>query len=68
MISGPRSLIAETDQDEDTSEARLFKTRDMDTVFEEVKAVFTRWQTSGKRLKEDFKRITLDKTMIIDQG
>ena len=56
--------IAETDQDEDTSDARLFETRDMDAVFEEAKAVFATWQTSGKRLKEDFKRITLDKTMI----
>ena len=34
--------IEESDQDEDTSEARLFKTRDMDAFFEEAKAVFTR--------------------------
>ena len=60
--------IAETDQDEDTSEVRLFKTRDMDTVFEEAKAVFARWQTSGKRLKEDFKRIMLDETAIKDKN
>ena len=50
--------IAETDQDEDTSEARLFKTRDMDACFKEVKEVFARWQCSGKKLKEEFKRIT----------
>ena len=53
--------IAETDQDEDTSEVRLFKTRDMDACFEEVKEVFTRWQCSGKKLKEEFKRITMVK-------
>ena len=60
--------IVETDQDEDTSEARLFKTRDMDAVFEEAKAVFARWQCSGKRLKEDFKRITSDETTIKDEN
>ena len=60
--------IAETDQDEDTSEARLFKTRDMDAVFEEAKVVFTRWQCSGKKLKEDFKRITSDETTIKDEN
>ena len=55
--------IAETDQDEDTSEARLFKTRDMDACFEEGKEVFTRWQCSGKKLKEEFKRITAVQTV-----
>ena len=52
--------LAESDQDKDTSEARLFKIHELDAVFEEAKAVFTRWQCSGKKLKEDFKRITLD--------
>ena len=60
--------IEESDQDEDTSEARLFKTRDMDAVFEEAKAVFTRWHTYGKRLKEDFKRIMSDETAIKDEN
>ena len=60
--------MAESDQDEDTCEARLFKIRELDAVFEELKAVFTRWQTSGKRLKEDFKRITSDETMIKDEN
>ena len=40
----------------------------MDAVFEEGKSVFARWQTSGKRLKEDFKRIMLDETMIKDEN
>ena len=40
----------------------------MAAVFKEVKAVFARWQTSGKRLKEDFKRITSDGTMIKDEN
>ena len=44
--------IVETDQDEDTSEARPFKTRDMDANFEEAKEVFARWQCSGRKLKE----------------
>ena len=30
--------------------------------------MFTRWHTSGKRLKEDFKRITLDETTIKDEN
>ena len=34
--------IAETDQDEDTSEARLFKTCDMDATFKEAKELFAR--------------------------
>ena len=34
--------IAETDADEDTSEARLFKARDMEATFEDVKEAFAR--------------------------
>ena len=60
--------MAESDKDEDTSKARLFKMPKLDTVFEEAKAVFTRWQSSGKRLKEDFRRITSDETMIKDEN
>ena len=60
--------LAESDQDEDTSEARLFKLRKLDAVFEEVKAVFARWQTSDKRLKEEFKKITSNKTTIKDEN
>ena len=40
----------------------------MDAVFKEVKAVFTRWHTYGKRLKEDFKRIMSDETAIKDEN
>ena len=58
--------MAESDQDKDTSVSRLFKLRELDAVFEEAKAVLTRWQTSGKRLKEEFKKITSDKTMVKD--
>ena len=60
--------MAESDQDEDTSKARLFKLRELDVVFEEAKAVFTRWQTSGKRLKGEFKKITSDETTIKDEN
>ena len=34
--------LAESDQDEDTSKARLFKICKLDTVFKEAKAVFAR--------------------------
>ena len=40
----------------------------MDAVFEEVKAVFARWQCSSKKLREDFKRIMLDETTIKDEN
>ena len=36
--------IAETDADEDTSEARLFKAREMESTFEDAKEAFARWQ------------------------
>ena len=55
--------IAETDQDEDTSEARLFKTRDLDAEFETAKEVFARWQCSGKKLKENFRELTSVETV-----
>ena len=60
--------IVETDQDEDTSKARLFKTRDMDACFEEAKEVFTRWQCSGKKLKEEFKRIMSVEATVKDEN
>ena len=49
--------IAETDADEDTSEARLFKARDMEATFEDAKEAFARWQSSGSKLKENFKEL-----------
>ena len=55
--------IAETDQDEDTSEARLFKAHNMDANFEEAKEVFARWQCSGSKLKENFKELTSVETV-----
>ena len=30
--------------------------------------MFARWQTSGKRLKEEFKKITSDKTTVKDEN
>ena len=60
--------MAESDKDEDTSKARLYNLRKLDTVFKEAKAVFTRWQISGKRLKEEFKKITSDETTIKDEN
>ena len=46
--------IAETDADEDTSEARLFKAREMESTFEDAKEAFARWQGWGSKLKENF--------------
>ena len=50
--------IAETDPDEDTSEARLFKARDMEATFEDAKEAFARWQSCGSKLKENFSELT----------
>ena len=60
--------MAKSDQDEDIIEARLFNIGELDAVFEEVKAVFTRCQCSGKKLKEEFKRITSVETMVKDEN
>ena len=59
--------LAESDKDEDTSEARLYDLRKLNQAFEEAKAAFTRWKTSGKRVKEEFKKITSDKTMVKEE-
>ena len=50
--------IAETDADEDTSEARLFKAREMESTFEDSKEAFARWQGWGSKLKENFNELT----------
>ena len=60
--------LAETESEEDTSEARLFALRKLDVTFEEAKAVFTRWKVSGKRLKEVFTKVTSDETTIKDKN
>ena len=60
--------LAESDKDEDTSKVGLYHLHKLGAVFEEVKAVFARWQISGKRLKEEFKKITSDETMIKDEN
>ena len=39
--------LAQTDTEEDTSEARLFALRKLDQTFEQAKEVFTRWKVSG---------------------
>ena len=60
--------LAESETEEDTSEARLFTLHKLDTTFEEAKVVFARWQISGKRLKEEFKKITSDEMTIKDEN
>ena len=60
--------MAESESEEETSEARLFALHKLDATFKEAKAVFARWQISGKRLKEEFKKITSDETTIKDEN
>ena len=55
--------IAETDADEDTSEARLLKARDMKATFEDTKEAFARWQSLGSKLKENFSELTSVETV-----
>ena len=42
--------LAERESEEDTSEARVLALRKLDQTFKEAKAVFARWNVSGKRL------------------
>ena len=60
--------LAESDKDEDTSKARPYDLRKLDQAFEEAKAAFARWKTSGKRVKEEFKKITSDKTTVKEEN
>ena len=59
--------MAESDKDEDTSEARLYNLRKLDQAFEEARAALTRWKTSGKRVKEEFKKITSNETAVKEE-
>ena len=59
--------LAESDKDEDTSEARLYDLHKLDQAFKEVKAAFTRWKASGKRVKEEFKKITSNETTVKEE-
>ena len=59
--------MAESNKDKDTSKARLYNLRKLDQAFEEAKAAFARWKTSGKRVKEEFKKITSDETAVKEE-
>ena len=50
--------IAESDADTDTSEARLFKAREIESTFEDSKEAFDRWQSWGMKLRENFNELT----------
>ena len=54
--------IADSDEAEDKSEHRQFALRNLDETFNKAKQAFSRWNISGKRLKEVFKKATEDKT------
>ena len=61
------ALLAVTEAEEDTSEARLFALRRLDTEFEDTKAVFARWKVSVKQLREVFKKAMSDETTVKDE-
>ena len=50
--------IAESDADIDTSKARLFKAREIESTFEDSKEAFDRWQSLGMKLRENFNKLT----------
>ena len=53
-----RAPIAQSDADDDTSEARLYKAREIESNFEDSKEAFDRWVSWGLKLKENFNNIT----------
>ena len=53
-----RAPIAESDADDDTSEARLYKAREIESNFEDSKEAFDRWVSWGLKLKENFNNLT----------
>ena len=53
-----RAPIAESDADDDTSETRLYKAREIKSIFEDSKEAFDRWVSWGIKLRENFNDIT----------
>ena len=53
-----RAPIAESEADDDTSEARLYKAREIESNFEDNKEASNRWVSWGWKLKEKFNNIT----------
>ena len=53
-----RAPIAKSDADDDTSEARLYKAREIESNFEDSNEAFDRWVSWGLKLKENFNNIT----------
>ena len=54
--------IADSEEAEDKSEHRQFALRNLDETFNKAKQAFSRWNISGRRLKEFFKKATIDET------
>ena len=50
--------IAESDADEDTSEARLYRAGEIESTFEDSKVAVDRWVSWGMKLRENFNDIT----------
>ena len=53
-----RAPIAKSDADDNTSGARLYKAREIESNFEDSKEAFDRWVSWGLKLKENFNNIT----------
>ena len=53
-----RAPIAETDADEDTSEARLYKAREIESKFEDNREAFDRWVSWGLKIQANFNELT----------
>ena len=53
-----RAPIAESDTDDNTSEARLYKARELESHFEDNKEAFDRWVSWSLKIKANFKELT----------
>ena len=58
-----RAPIAETDADEDTSEARQYKAREIESKFEDNREAFDRWVSWGLKIQANFNELTAVKRL-----
>ena len=58
-----RAPIAETDSEEDTSEARLYKAREIESKFEDNREAFDRWVSWNLKIQTNFNELTAVKKL-----
>ena len=58
-----RAPIAETDAEEDTSEARLYKAREIESKFEDNREAFDRWVSWNLKIQTNFNELTAVKKL-----